>query len=88
MTPDETDAELAALEAFTARYGEGRWHVWRGDDGGDGIYHAWLLRSSPPVVLYDRKRAGLEARVTEFERVYKETSSLGRGLAAAEGLET
>lgn len=86
MTPD--DPELTALAAHTERYGKGRWHVWRGDDGGAGIFHAWLLLSSPPVVLYDRARAGVEDRVDTFERVYAETASLGKALAAAERMQT
>lgn len=78
------DPELAALAAFVTRYGNARWHLWRNN----GLFYAWLLLSSPPVVLRDRVRAGVEERIAEFERVYEETRSPGQALAAAEQLKT
>lgn len=88
MTSDDHDPELAALRA---ELGAGRWYLFRGENGGDGILHAWREprdRISPPVVLYDGTADGLRARCAEFEREYAETGSLQRARAAAERLQT
>lgn len=75
------DLELQALAEDYPR-----WRVWRG--AGNGIVYAWMLKTSPPVVLRDHSPAGLRLRVVEFMRVYEARRSLAEALAAAEHLET
>lgn len=78
------DPDPDPLDVLAARYP--RWRVWRG--AANGLVYAWLLRSSPPVVLRDKTVAGLRARLDEFGRVLAERMSRAEALAAAERLET
>lgn len=77
------DPDPDPLDVLAAFYP--RWRVWR---GANGTLYAWLLRSSPPVVLRNGTVEGLRARVDEYLRVYKTTASMAEALAAAEKLET
>ena len=88
---EPADPRVAALAALAAEFanpdGTDRWHLWPGV-ADNGIVYAWLIRSSPPVVVRDTTLAGLRARMVTVQRVLAETRSAAQALAAAERLET
>ena len=80
------DPDPDPLDVLAAFYP--RWRVWRGAGDGKPLVYAWLLRSSPPVVLRNGTVGGLRARVDEFERARADGASRAVALAAAEALDT